>query len=116
MERAELGRVGESLAATYLQSHGWTIVERNVRYREGEIDIVAARAGVLAFVEVKTRSSSAFGSPAEAVTARKQRTIRSLASRYLAERHPGARAIRFDVVDIARDRGAYVVTHLEGAF
>ena len=116
MERAELGRIGESLAAVYLEQRGWRIVERNLRFREGEIDIVAARAGVLAFVEVKTRRSVAFGSPAEAVTWRKQRKIRLLASRYLSERHPGARIIRFDVVDIARDRGGFLVTHLEGAF
>ena len=94
----------------------WRIVARNVRFREGEIDIVAARAGVLAFVEVKTRRSVAFGSPAEAVTWRKQRKIRTLASRYLSERHPGALVIRFDVVDIARDRRGFMVTHLEGAF
>jgi len=116
MERRELGQIGESLAATYLAGCGWDIVDRNVRYREGEIDIVAARGGILAFVEVKTRRSVAFGSPAEAVTWRKQRRIRSLASRYLAEHHPRAHAIRFDVVDIARDRGGFVVTHLEGAF
>ena len=59
MERMELGRIGESLAAVYLEQRGWRIVERNVRFREGEIDIVAARAGVLAFVEVKTRRSVA---------------------------------------------------------
>ena len=116
MERAELGRIGESLAATYLTQRGWRIVERNVRFREGEIDIVASREDVLAFVEVKTRRSTAFGSPAEAVTVRKQRTIRALASRYLTERRPGARIVRFDVVDIARDHGHFVVTHIESAF
>lgn len=116
MERRELGRIGESLAASYLAGCGWDIVDRNVRYREGEIDIVAARGGILAFVEVKTRRSVAFGSPAEAVTWRKQRRIRALASRYLAEHHPRAHSIRFDVVDIARGRGGFLVTHLEGAF
>jgi putative endonuclease len=116
MERRELGQLGETLAANYLTGRGWRIVDRNVRYREGEIDIVAARDGILAFVEVKTRRSAAFGSPAEAVTWRKQRRIRVLASRYLAERRPGARAIRFDIVDIARDPGGFRVTHLEDAF
>jgi len=116
MERRELGQIGESLAASYLIGCGWEIVDRNVRYREGELDIVAARGGVLAFVEVKTRRSATFGSPAEAVTWRKQRKIRMLASRYLSERHPRARTIRFDVVDIARDQGGFLVTHLEGAF
>jgi putative endonuclease len=116
MERRELGQIGETLAATYLTTRGWQIVDRNVRYREGEIDIIAARGDILAFIEVKTRRSTTFGSPAEAVTWKKQRRIRALASRYLAERHPGAHAIRFDVVDIARDRGGFLVTHLEDAF
>ena len=116
MQRRELGRIGESLAASYLIGCGWEIVDRNVRYREGEIDLVASRDGVLAFVEVKTRRSAAFGSPAEAVTRRKQRTIRIVASRYLAERRPRARSVRFDVMDIARDQGGFVITHLEGAF
>ena len=108
--------MGETLAAGYLMRRGWQIVDRNVRFREGEIDIIAARGGILAFIEVKTRRSTAFGSPAEAVTPRKQRKIRALASRYLAEQHPGARAIRFDVVDIVGERGGFLVTHLEGAF
>src|SRR6266568_9231622 len=98
-DRRELGQIGETLAASYLTTRGWEIVDRNVRFREGEIDIVAARGGILAFVEVKTRRSAAFGSPAEAVTWRKQRRIRTLASRYLAEQHPGARAVRFDIID-----------------
>jgi putative endonuclease len=117
VERSELGRAGEDLAAAYLSGRGWAIVDRNVRYREGEIDLVCARAGILAFVEVKTRRSRAFGIPAEAVTWRKQRTIRALASRYLAERRPRAHQIRFDVIDIAgRAGGTFRVTHLEGAF
>jgi len=116
VDRRELGEIGETLAASYLTTRGWQIVDRNVRFREGEIDIIAERGGILAFVEVKTRRSTAFGSPAEAVTWRKQRRIRALATRYLADRHPRAGTIRFDVVDIARDRGGFTVTHLEGAF
>lgn len=114
--RADLGRRGEDLAVLVLERKGWRILERNFRKREGEIDIVAAREGVLAFVEVKTRASRAFGSPAEAVTRRKQARIRSLALQFLAERRPGARAVRFDVVDIVCERDRFRVTHLEGAF
>jgi putative endonuclease len=116
MDRSELGRVGEDLAARYLEDRGWHIVARNVRYREGEIDIIAARAGMLAFVEVKTRRSAAFGTPAEAVTWRKQRRIRTLAALYLSEQHARADAVRFDVVDIARDGPGFLITHLEDAF
>lgn len=116
MERSEVGRTGEAIAAAYLQRRGWRILDRNVRYREGEIDLVAARAGVLAFVEVKTRQSSAFGPPAEAVTRSKQRKIRLAASRYLAERRVRAPQIRFDVVDIVRAGLGFRVVHLEGVF
>lgn len=116
MERSEVGHTGEALAARWLAARGWQIVDRNVRYREGELDIVATRAGVLAFVEVKTRRSARFGAPAEAVTHRKRQRIRALAARYLIERRPRADAIRFDVLDIAGNGGGYKITHIEDAF
>jgi len=116
MDRGEVGRTGEALAAHYLERRGWRIIARNVRFREGEIDIVAQREGILAFVEVKTRRSARYGSPAEAVTWTKQRRIRALAARYLIEHHTAARAIRFDVVDVARDGPGFRMTHIEDAF
>lgn len=116
MERSELGRTGEAIAAAYLEGRGWSIVDRNVRFREGEIDLIAHRAGLLAFVEVKTRRSRAFGIPAEAVTVTKQRKIRACALRWLADHRARADAIRFDVVDIAGDARGFRVTHLEDAF
>ena len=116
MRNMELGRTGEELAARYLSARGWTILDRNVRYREGELDIIAARAEVLAFVEVKTRRSSAFGPPAEAVTPRKAARIRRLAARYLADGRARAATIRFDVIDVLGSGDRYAVTHLEGAF
>lgn len=116
MDRYELGRAGEDLAAQYLAKRGWTLLDRNVRFREGEIDLIVSRAGVLAFVEVKTRRSARYGSPAEAVTYRKAQRIRLLAQRYLGERRPRAHAIRFDVVEVAGDGAGFRITHLEGAF
>ena len=117
MSRAALARAGEDLAARYLARNGWTILGRNIRYgRAGEIDIVAERAGVLAFVEVKTRSSDRFGSPGEAVTWRKQNRIRSLARHYLMNARPSARTIRFDVVEVRAGGPGPLITHLEGAF
>jgi len=112
--RSELARTGEDIAVAYLARRGWTILGRNVRYgRTGEIDIVAERGGVLAFVEVKTRSTDRFGSPAEAVTWRKQARIRALARQYLMTERPRASVIRFDVVEV---RPGPAVTHLEGCF
>lgn len=117
MAHEAFGRAGEDLAASFLERNGYLIIDRNVRWREGEIDLVVARAGVLAFVEVKARRSRAFGIPAEAVTPTKQRRIRALAARYLSERRgQGAAAIRFDVVEVARDGGGYRIRHLEDAF
>lgn len=115
-DRAAFGRRGEDVAAWVLERKGWRIVERNYRCREGEIDLVAAREGVLAFVEVKARRSRAFGAPAEAVTAAKRRRVRDTALRYLSDRHPGAALVRFDVVDVLFEDGRFRVTHIEGAW
>jgi putative endonuclease len=115
--RSALARAGEDLAAGFLESHGWRILARNVRYgRAGEIDIVAERAGIVAFVEVKTRRSDRFGTPGEAVTWRKQQRIRALARTYLSRAKPRANAVRFDVVEVRANGTAPDVTHLENAF
>ena len=115
--RNELARAGEEIAARFLVARGWRIVGRNVRCgRSGEIDIVAERGGVLAFVEVKTRRTERFGTPGEAVTWRKQARIRSLARSYLMRTQARAAAIRFDVVEVRAGGPRPVVTHLENAF
>jgi len=115
--RSELARAGEEIAARYLAARGWRIVGRNIRCgRSGEIDIIAERGGVLAFVEVKTRRTDAFGTPGESVTWRKQARIRALAREYLARVHPRAGAIRFDVVEVRSGGARPGVTHLESAF
>ena len=96
------GRRGERLAALYLLFHGCRILERNYRYGPYEIDIVARerRSGILVFVEVKTRSNTAFGLPRDAVTAQKQLFLTRAAQGYLkAHRDPDART-RFDVVEV----------------
>lgn len=117
--RARLGRYGEDLAAQHLTAAGWQVLARNWRCTEGELDLVALESGrVVVFVEVKTRSGTAFGEPAEAVGPRKARRIRLLAMRWLAEhRPPGVFELRFDVLSVLRRRGEPpVVTHLRGAF
>ncbi len=101
---AALGRSGEGIAADWYEARGYEVLERNWRRREGEIDLIVRTGRVVAFCEVKTRSSDAFGSGAEAVLPAKQRRIRRLASRWLAELTPSSgRALvdlRFDVVSI----------------
>lgn len=116
MDTRKLGREGEDAAAAFLEARGYTIVDRNVRSREGEIDIVAARDDVVAYIEVKTRSSRAYGLPAEAVTARKAARIRRLAVAHLAGSAIFARTVRFDVIEVERRAGVMTLAHREGCF
>lgn len=102
--RMALGADGEARAAAWYEARGYSIEARNWRCREGEIDLVARRGGELVFVEVKTRTTDRFGLPAEAVTPAKQRRLRGLASRYLAQTGARARTLRFDVVAILAGR------------
>jgi len=92
------------------------VLARNYRVREGEIDLVAKRGRVLAFVEVKTRRGHAFGIPAEAVTFRKQARIRLLARRFLQETAVHADVLRFDVVEVEPNGDELHVRHIEAAF
>jgi len=117
-----VGRYGEQLAVDHLQAAGLSVLARNWRCREGELDIVARDGDQLVFVEVKTRSSLAFGAPAEAVDRVKAARIRQVALRWIAAeraRDSGAfwSAVRFDVVSVLRSRsGPPQVTRLTGAF
>jgi putative endonuclease len=111
-----LGATGEQAAVTFLEARGWTVVARNFRVREGELDVVVRRHDVVAFVEVKTRRSRRFGRPAEAVTDRKQARIRSLARRWLHENNVHARVVRFDVIEVDERGGELRIRHLEGVF
>ena len=117
-----VGRFGEQVAADYLNDAGWSIVERNWRCAHGEIDIIARDGAVLAIVEVKTRSSLAFGDPAEAVTRAKAARLRRLAALWLTQRREsleldGFPELRFDVVSVVRVVGGPpVVRHAKAAF
>ncbi len=113
----ELGALGERIAVTFLIDEGLTVLDRNWRCREGELDIVARDRDAIVFCEVKTRRGTGYGDPAEAVTPVKQRRLRLLAQRWLAAHDEHARDVRFDVVGVlvTPDRPAKV-THLTGAF
>lgn len=85
LPRRALGKAGEDLAVAWYEAHGYEVAARNWSCREGELDIVARRGRLHVFCEVKTRSSGAFGLPAEAVGPRKQARIRRLAAAWFAE-------------------------------
>lgn len=102
MNKRRIGAVQEQLAAAFLMQHGVRIVDRNFHNgREGEIDLIGYDGDALVFFEVKYRSSSRNGDPAEAVTAAKQRSICRAARFYLASRHLSEEdPMRFDVIAI----------------
>jgi putative endonuclease len=110
-----LGRYGERVAERVLLDAGMTVLARNWRCDEGEIDLVARDGDALVVCEVKTRSSDAFGQPSEAVGAAKSSRLRRLALRWLAESGAHPPEIRFDVVSVLADgRGAAKAEHLRG--
>ena len=95
---------------------GYELVERNYRTRHGELDLILRHGNTLVFVEVKLRRGVGFGDPLEAITPRKQATIRSLAKQYLSEKEPDFDALRFDAVGILLGEGNPQVVHVEDAF
>lgn len=115
--RHVFGQASEAQAEQFLRGKGYRILERNLRTRLGELDLVAEDRGVLVFVEVKARMSEAFGGAVAAVTARKRAKLIKLASQYLAQRHLADRPCRFDVVVVQGQPTADLqVHHVESAF
>jgi putative endonuclease len=110
-----LGREGEQAAAEYLAKIGLRILARNWRCSEGEIDIVAAERRVLVVCEVKTRSSTRYGTPLEAVTRTKQRRLRRLAVGWLAANGVLVDEVRIDAIGVMRGAdGALTIEHVRG--
>ena len=114
----DLGAWGEAAAARFLNAAGWTIEARGYRLGRREIDLIAKRDGVVAFVEVKTRSGVGFGGPEAAITWRKRREIEAVARSWLARNGYPAAGVRFDVVAIVTDRARRIVRcdHIEDAW
>lgn len=118
---AALGRFGEDAAVAHLEAAGWEILDRNWRCPQGELDIIARDGAVVVFVEVKTRSSVAYGAPVDAVGHMKSARIRRAAVLWLAERRGTDRAqrfgeVRFDVVSVLRTAAGLRIERVEAAF
>jgi putative endonuclease len=108
------GRYGEDLAVETLLGLGYVVEERNWRCPQGELDIVAWDGDVLVFVEVKTRSSNAFGTGAEAVTGEKLLRMRRAMTQWLLVRRPPFVHLRIDVVTVTTLRDAPpVIEHIK---
>jgi len=109
-----IGQWGEAIAADYLSAQGCEILARNVRTPYGEIDLIARRADVTVFVEVKTRTSATYGLPEEAITQRKREHMLAAAERYAAEHEIDHWQI--DVISVEGKPGMKpVITHFENA-
>jgi len=103
VDRIEIGRKAEDLAIKHLLQQGYRIVERNRRFRQGEIDIVAEEGPCLVFIEVRSRRGTEFGLPQETVDRAKQQRLKKLAGAYLQRNSDWERTCRFDVVGIVFD-------------
>jgi putative endonuclease len=111
-----LGKEGERIAERYLLKKGYKLVERNYRCPSGELDLIVLDRRVVVFVEVKTRTGHAFGTPFEAVEFRKQQKMTQAAQYFLAQKGLQQRDARFDVVGISWPGRQPVVEHIENAF
>jgi len=109
------GYEGEQLAADFLAQKGFEIVERNYRYKHSEIDLIVKKANWLIFVEVKTRSSYAFGYPEEFVDYKKVKLILEGADHYIYKINWQGN-VRYDIVSIRLGRNKTEIVHLEDAF
>ena len=118
MDKHSLGQFGEEQAARYLRRRFYSILERNYRCRFGEIDLIAKRAGVLAFVEVKLRKDDLHGEAREFVTAQKQQRVMAAAQLWLSQ-HETPLQPRFDVIEVYAPQGEdgpVKLNHIENAF
>lgn len=109
------GKEGEDQAAKMLQDKGYILLERNWRFKKGEIDIIAQKNNIIVFAEVKTRSTEKFGYPEFSVTAKKQQLLAATAEAYLYEKQL-ENEIRFDIITIISNNTTYELRHFEDAF
>lgn len=112
--KREVGDFGEEITAEYLEKNGYRILARNYSKPFGEIDIIAIKDDLIAFVEVKTRKSDAFAYAAEAVNFYKQERIRKASQAYLMENNLSDFLMRFDVSEVYLDTRK--LNYIENAF
>lgn len=115
--RHQFGQASEMRAEQFLIAKGYRILDRNVRLSIGELDLVADDQGVVVFVEVKGRSTEAFGGALSAVDRRKRAKLAKLAAQYLAQRHWSDKLCRFDLVLVqGQSLATEQIQHIPNAF
>jgi putative endonuclease len=114
MNNRELGSKGEEAVVEYLKKKRYLVIEKNYRTRIFEIDIIAKTGNTICFIEVKSRKTSKYGLPREAVTKKKQRQIIKGAMSYIKYKNLKTFSYRFDVVEVFLNEGK--INHIENAF
>ena len=114
--RLEVGRKGEAIAEAHLVERGWTVLARNFRAGPKEIDLIAARSGVVAFVEVKTRTTSSGGTALEPIRAAKRRAVVTAARRWIHENGRPGSVYRFDAIGVDLRGHRAAIEHIPDAW
>ena len=114
-EHNNLGKVGEQLAADYLIQKGYTIKNRNWRFKKAEIDIIAQKENTLVMVEVKTRSTTDYGDPQEFIKPKQKNLLITAMNEYVISNDLDV-DVRFDVIAIVKNDTKTKIEHLEDAF
>lgn len=110
-----LGKLGEALAADFLHKKGYTLCRKNYRYLKGEIDIIAQKDGVLAIVEVKSRTTAFVEALSETITPKKIKRLTAAADHYV-HTHALEVEVRFDIITVVRHKQGFSIEHYENAF
>ncbi len=110
------GKNGEELAASFLLSKGYSILERNWRYSKNEVDMIAKKNNLLIFVEVKTRKSEFFGLPESFVSATQKRNLARLSEQYCISKQIKDAEIRYDIIAVIKNKAFEKILHFEDAF
>jgi len=112
----KLGDQGEEIAARYLLERGYKILDRNFHTRYGELDIICKEKKAIVFVEVKTRRSTKYGFPEEAVTRKKIEHLKKAALIYLSSNNGFFKEMRFDVITVLMNNEGQKLNHIKNAF
>ena len=114
VNKTETGRLGEQMAEAYLKECGYAIIGRNVRCGHKEIDLICKDGSYIVFVEVKARTETDHGLPAECITQRKQALLRTAALMYLQKNGLADAFCRFDAIEVYLTTGK--INHIPNAF
>ena len=117
-QRISIGKQGEQLAQEYIRQQGYTLLEKNFRCKVGELDLIAKDRHMVVFLEVRTKTSTAYGPAYNSVTPHKQRQVKRVALFYIAQHNLVNTQFRFDVIGITLNpqSGEHRLDHIQNAF